>query len=138
MATPQIPDGNCVHCQAPIIDLFAEWTEEYQTPEGKRAICAGEIVFDCYYCGGPLQLTLPLALISPAKGPEEYRMAKRQRSRCDDWLRSQHPGESLSQVVEKAGWQFRGKWAFDGYNWKEGAAHRHGKDTPPGSQGANP
>ena len=55
MATPQIPGGKCGHCQAPIIDLFAEWTEEYQTREGKQNICEGRIVFDCYYCEGPLQ-----------------------------------------------------------------------------------
>jgi hypothetical protein len=138
MATPQIPEGRCPHCNAPIIDLFAEWTEEYQTPEGKRAILAGETVFDCYYCAGPLQLSLPLALVAPAKGSDEYRIAKRQRSRCDAWLRSQHPGESLSQIVENAGWQFQGRCAFDGYNWKEGTAHQHGQDTPPHSSGANP
>lgn len=138
MATPQIPEGKCVHCQAPILDLFAEWTDEYQTPQGKRAILSGEIVFDCDYCEGRLQLTLPLALLHPRKGPDESRLAKRKRLRCEDWLRSQHPGESLSQVVEKAGWQFGGKWAFEGYNWGEGEVHRHGADAPPASQGANP
>jgi hypothetical protein len=54
MATPQIPGGRCVHCQAPVIDLFAEWTDEYQTRAGKDAILAGDIVFDCYYCQMPL------------------------------------------------------------------------------------
>src|SRR5579859_1342784 len=104
MATPQIPEGRCVHCHAPIVDLFAEWTAEYQTPEGKRAILAGDVVFDCYYCQGHLQLVLPLAIVPPQKEPGKYRVAKRSRSRCADWLRSQHPGETLSQVVEKAGW----------------------------------
>ena len=33
MATPQIPDDKCEHCGAPIIDLFAEWTDDYQTAE---------------------------------------------------------------------------------------------------------
>jgi hypothetical protein len=85
MATPQIPDGRCPFCQAPIIDLFAEWTEEYQTAEGKRAILAGSIVFDCYYCQQPMQLVLPLALIPPGKEPLQYRIAKRDRARCQQW-----------------------------------------------------
>src|SRR5437868_10595304 len=67
MATPQIPGGECGHCRAPIIDVFAEWTDDYQTKQGKQAILAGDIVFDCYYCGGPLQVILPLALILPQK-----------------------------------------------------------------------
>jgi hypothetical protein len=138
MATPQISDGTCVHCQAPVIDLFAEWTDAYQTADGKRTILAGEVVFDCYYCQGPLQLTLPLALVLPQKGPDGYRVAKRKNSRCEDWLRSQHPGEALSKVVESAGWQYGGKWAFDGYNWEEGETHRHRTDAPPTSQGGNP
>src|SRR5436309_135535 len=120
MATPQIPAGRCAHCQAPIIDLFAEWTDEYQTPRGKQAILAGDVVFDCYYCEGPLQLVLPLGLILPQKGPNDYAVAKRKRSRCEDWLRSQHPGQTLSQVVEAASWQHGGRWALDGYNWAEG------------------
>ena len=138
MATPQIPEGRCVHCQGPIVDLFAEWTEEYQTPEGKRAILAGSVVFDCYYCEAPLQLVLPLAVIRPQKTQKEYQVAKRKKSRCEDWLRSQHPGTSLSQVVENAGWKHAGKWAFDGYNWLEGEVHQHGKDTPPTFQGVGP
>jgi hypothetical protein len=28
-----------------------------------------------------------------------------------------------------AGWQHRGEWAFDGYNWKEGDIHQHGQDV---------
>jgi hypothetical protein len=137
MATPQIPEGKCLHCQAPVIDLFAEWTEEYQTAEGKQAILAGDIVFDCYYCQGPLQLALPLALLAPQKEPGAYRVAKRRKARCEAWLRGQHPGLTLSQVVESAGWQYQGAWAFDGYNWAEGEAHRHGVDVPPAA-GANP
>jgi hypothetical protein len=38
-----------------VIDLFAEWTEEYQTSAGKQALLAGAVVFDCYYCQMPLQ-----------------------------------------------------------------------------------
>ena len=135
--TPPIPDGKCVHCQAPIVDLFAEWTEEYQTADGKRAIMAGDIVFDCYYCQRPLQLVLPLELIHPRKPAGQYQIAKRRKSRCEDWLRLQHPGESLSQVVEKAGWKSEDAWAFDGYNWQEGGIHRHGLDQPPPA-GATP
>jgi hypothetical protein len=131
MATPQIPEGRCLHCQAPVVDLFAEWTDEYQTKEGKKAILAGDAVFDCYYCQGLLQLILPLAVILPQKKSGEYRVAKRVKSRCEDWLRSQHPGESLSQVVEKANWRFQDRWAFDGYNWQEGTIHHHGQDSPP-------
>ena len=131
MATPQIPGGKCDHCQAAVVDVFAEWTEEYQTKDGKRAILASEVVFDCYYCQQPLQLVLPLALILPQKGSDEDRIAKRKKSRCEDWLRSQHPGQTLSQVVETANWQHEGKWAFDGYNWLEGEVHQHGKDVPP-------
>jgi hypothetical protein len=138
MATPQIPEGRCLHCQAPIIDLFAEWTDEYQTADGKRAILAGEVVFDCYYCEGPLQLTLPLTLTFPQKAVGDYRVAKRKKARCEAWLQAQHPGQSLSNVVEAAGWQYGGGWAFDGYNWGEGVAHRHGADTPPAPQGGNP
>ena len=82
MATPQVPGGRCVYCHAPVIDVFAEWTDEYQTAEGKKAILAGDIVFDCYYCQEPLQLTLPLALIAPTKPPSEYKVAKRARLRC--------------------------------------------------------
>jgi len=133
MATPQIPDGRCEHCKAPIIDLFAEWTDEYQTRDGKRAILAGEIVFDCYYCQEPLQLMLPLSLVLPKKSADEYQVAKRRKSRCDLWLQSQHPGMALSQVVEAANWKYQENWAFDGYNWKEGEVHRHGKDSVPGA-----
>lgn len=118
-------------CQAPILDLFAEWTDEYQTKEGKRAILAGEIVFDCYYCRAALQLVLPLALIMPQKPLDQVCIAQRKRMRCEDWLRSQHPGQSLSQIVEMASWQHDGKWAFDGYNWAEGDIHAHGKDGIP-------
>jgi hypothetical protein len=131
MATPQIPGGQCGHCQAPIIDLFAEWADEYQSALGKQAILAGEIVFDCYYCGGPLQLVLPLALVLSLKAPTEYTVAKRRKRRCEEWLRSQHPGVTLSEVVEAANWQYRGKWAFSGYNWAEGDIHHHGQDVPP-------
>jgi hypothetical protein len=138
MATPQIPGGRCVHCQAPVIDLFAEWTDEYQTAAGKRAIMAGDVVFDCYYCHGPLQLVLPLALVAPQKAPPALTVARRKRSRCEDWLRSQHPGQSLSRVVEMAGWQYGGRWAFDGYNWEEGQVHRHGQDAPPPAAGGTP
>ena len=139
MATPQIPDGRCEQCQAPVIDVFAEWTDEYQTKEGKQAILAGDVVFDCYFCQQPLQLVLPLALVPPRKGPNEYRIAKRKKARCEDWLRSQHPGETLSQVViENAGWQYGDRWAFDEYNWAEGEIHRHGQDVPPTLSGENP
>jgi hypothetical protein len=138
MATPQVPDGRCPRCDAPIIDVFAEWTDEYQTATGKQAILRGEIVFDCYYCQQPMQLRLPLALGLPDKGPADYHIATRRKARCEEWLRSQHPGQSLSQVVEAADWQFVGRWAFDGYNWAEGATHRHGQDSPPVGQGANP
>jgi hypothetical protein len=130
MATPQVPAGRCPLCQSPIVDVFAEWTDEYQTTQGKRAIMAGDVVFDCYYCEAPLQLILPLALISPRKNPGQYKVAKRRKSRCEDWLRSQHPGVSLSQVIELANWQFGSKWAFDGYTWIEGLVHRHGQDQP--------
>ena len=34
--------------------------------------------------------------------------------------------------------QVTGKWAFDGYNWREGEVHRHGQDMPPATQGAIP
>src|SRR5262245_12112707 len=74
MATPQIPGGQCPHCGAPVIDLF-EWTEEYQTPAGKRGILAGDVVFDCSFCEGPLQLVLPLALVAPVKPASTYRVA---------------------------------------------------------------
>jgi hypothetical protein len=130
---PQIPEGTCFHCQAPIIDLFAEWTEEYQSHQGRQAILAGTIVFDCYYCQGPLQLKLPLALTPPVKGPDQYRVAKRTRTRCEAWLQSQHAGASLSAFVEQVGFQCAGKWAFDGYNWAEGTVHRHGEAAPPAS-----
>jgi hypothetical protein len=103
MATPPIPEGKCVHCQAPIVDLFAEWTDEYQTSDGKKAIMAGVVVFDCYYCEGPLQLVLPLAVVMPRKPPGDHHVAKRKKSRCEEWLRNQHPGETLSEVVENAG-----------------------------------
>jgi hypothetical protein len=138
MATPQIPGGRCVHCQAPVIDIFAEWTDEYQTAAGKRAIIAGDIVFDCYYCQHPLQLVLPLALVVPQKAPAGLILAKRKKARCEKWLRSQHPGESLSRVVEMAGWQHDGQWAFDGYNWAEGEVHHHGQDSPPSTAGGTP
>jgi hypothetical protein len=138
MATPQIPDGRCASCGGAVIDLFAEWTEEYQTVEGKKAILAGGIVFDCYYCQRPLQLHLPLALTVPQKQPDEYAIAKRQKRRCEEWLRTQHPGQSLSQVVEAADWKHKGRWAFDGYNWAEGDVHHHGQDAPPPAQGADP
>jgi hypothetical protein len=136
MATPQIPGGNCPHCHAPIIDLFAEWTDEYQTAGGKQAILAGGIVFDCYYCQGPIQLVLPLAIEMPQLPLGAYAVAKRSKARCNNWLTSQHPGFSLTQVVELANWQSGGKWAFDGYNWKEGVIHQHGLDSAPqlGSQ----
>jgi hypothetical protein len=65
MATPQIPDGACGHCGAPIIDPFAEWTDEYQTSTGKNEILSGVTVFDCYYCQMPLQLQLPSRLCCP-------------------------------------------------------------------------
>lgn len=135
MATPQVPGGRCVHCQAPIIDVFAEWTDEYQTAAGKRAILAGDIAFDCYYCLRPLQLVLPLALVAPQKPPAGFVIARRKKSRCEEWLRSQHPGESLSRVVEMAGWQHNGRRAFDGYNWAEGEVHHHGQDSPPAAGG---
>ena len=61
------PRWACVHCRAPVIDLFAEWTDEYQTPGGKRAILAGDVVFDCYCCHGLLRLVLPLAIVGPHK-----------------------------------------------------------------------
>jgi hypothetical protein len=138
MATPQIPEGRCAHCQAPVVDLFAEWTDEYQTRNGKQAILAGEIVFDCYYCEQPLQLSLPLALSLPQKQPGEYVVAKRKKGRCEDWLRSQHPGDTLSKVVEKANWQYGNQWAFDGYNWAEGEVHQHGQDASPAPVGGNP
>jgi hypothetical protein len=131
MATPQIPDGSCWHCGAPIIDLFAEWTEEYQTPEGKQAIIQGKILFDCYYCQQAIELQLPLSLTQPVRPAGDYRVAKRSKSRCEQWLRSQHPGQSLAQVVEAANWIYKGQWAFDGYNWAEGPAHSHQQDTPP-------
>ena len=131
MATPQIPGGRCAYCQAPIIDLFAEWTDEYQTRAGKQEIMAGTVVFDCYYCQDPLQLVLPLALVLPQKAPTDYRVAKRMKVRCEDWLRSQHTGLSLSQVVELASWHYGGKWAFDGYNWGDGGIHRHRQDQAP-------
>src|SRR5437773_161137 len=82
MATPQIPDGQCAHCGAPIIDLFAEWTDDYQTQEGKRAILDGRVVFDCYYCQGPLQLALPLALQAPVYDVGQYRVTRRRQVRC--------------------------------------------------------
>jgi hypothetical protein len=134
MPTPPIPNGKCVHCHAPIVDLFAEWTDAYQTAEGKKAILAGDVVFDCYYCQQPLQLILPLAIIEPQKPPGQYQVAKRTKSRCAAWLRSQHPGERLSRIVENAGWKFEDHWAFDGYNWKEGEVHRHGHDDAPASE----
>jgi hypothetical protein len=137
MATPQIPEGRCEHCQGPVVDLFAEWTLEYQTQEGKRDILAGKVVFDCYYCQSPLQLTLPLALVRPQRAQNEYVVGKRMKSRCENWLRSQHPGVSLSGIVENAGWVYQGKWAFDGYNWKEGIVHRHGEDAPPTMYGVD-
>src|SRR5438105_3325682 len=77
MATPQIPGGQCPHCGAPLIDLFAEWTDDYQTAVGKQDILAGEIVFDCTFCEGPVQLVLPLALVLPRKLVGDYRVAKR-------------------------------------------------------------
>jgi hypothetical protein len=131
MATPQIPGGQCPHCHASVVDLFEEWTDEYQSAAGKQAIQAGDIVFDCYCCGGRLQLVLPLALIVPQKQSGVYRLAIRSQARCHDWLASQHPGCSLSQVIAMAGWQHGGTWAFDGYNWKGGAVHRHGQDAVP-------
>jgi hypothetical protein len=129
---PPIPDGKCTSCNAPVIDLFAEWTDEYQTPEGKQAIVAGAIVFDCPYCQGPLQLRLPLAVTLPEKGPGEYRVAKRRKARCQEWLMTQHPGKALSEIVESVGWCYQGKWAFDAYNWAEGETHHHGQDDAPG------
>jgi hypothetical protein len=131
VATPQIPGGRCPHCGAPVIDLFAEWTEEYQTPAGKRDILAGDVIFDCYFCEGLLQLVLPLAIVAPVKPASAYRVAKRAKARCEAWLRAQHPGVSLSEVVEMAGCQFGQRWAFDGYNWREGSAHHHRQDTAP-------
>jgi len=131
MATPQIPGGQCPHCAGPIIDLFAEWTEEYQTAAGKRDILVGDVVFDCYFCEGPFQLVLPLAIVLPMQPANAYRVAKRSKGRCEAWLRAQHPGASLSEVVEMAGWQFGPRWAFDGYNWREGDVHHHRQDTAP-------
>jgi len=138
MATPQIPGGVCPHCRAPIVDLFAEWTDEYQTAAGKQAILAGDMVFDCYYCQQAFQLVLPLAVILPQRSATAYRVAKRSKARCDAWLLSQHPGYSLSQVVEMAGWQHGVQWAFDGYNWKEGDWHIHGQDSAPILPGRSP
>src|SRR5439155_5587624 len=109
-----------------------------QAVAGKQAILAGDIVFDCYYCEQPMQLTLPLALIAPRKAPSAHRIAKRSRQRCEAWLTSQHPGYSLSQVVQMAGWHDGRKWAFDGYNWKEGDIHHHGQDAAPTAGGGNP
>jgi hypothetical protein len=109
---PQIPDGECPHCHGPIIDLFAEWTDEYATSTGKAAILAGDVVFDCYYCERPIQLVLPLGLVMPQKSVAH--VAKRKKSKCEEWLRNQHPGKSLSDIVNAAGWQHAGKWAFDG------------------------
>jgi hypothetical protein len=137
MPTPQIPGGECPHCHAPVIDLFAEWTDEYQTSSGKKAILAGNIVFDCCFCQGPIQLVLPLAIESPRLPPGAFFVAKRSRTRCDEWLLSQHPGYSLSQVIEMAALQHGGKWAFEGYNWKEGTIHQHGVDAAPVA-GSNP
>jgi len=117
MATPQIPGGQCPHCGAPVVDLFAEWTDEYQTPAGKQDILAGDVVFDCYFCGGSLQLVLPLAIVKPSKAASAYRIAKRSKARCEAWLRAQHPGSSLSEIVEMAAWQHGQRWAFDGYNF---------------------
>src|SRR5262245_48856888 len=113
---PPIPDGHCPHCQVPDGGLFAEWTAEYQTPAGKQAIMAGEVVFDCYFCGQPFQLVLPLDIILPRKPSGASRVARRQKFRCQEWLRSQHPGEALSDVVAKLGLDYSGRWAFDGYN----------------------
>ena len=131
MATPQIPGGQCPHCGAPVIDLFAEWTDEYQTAVGKQEILAGTIVFDCYFCEGPIQLVLPLAIVMPMKSADAYRIAKRSKTRCEAWLRAQHSGKSFSDIVEMAGWQQGQQWAFDGYNWLEGDAHHHRQDTAP-------
>lgn len=89
--TPPIPDGRCPHCNGPILDLFAEWTDDYETEEGKRAILAGDIVFDCYFCQQPMQLCLPLDLIVPEKQPGQYRVAKRRKTKCEEWLARQHP-----------------------------------------------
>jgi hypothetical protein len=127
---PPLSD-QCVHCQAPVADLFAEWTDEWQDPAGKPAILAGAVVFDCPYCQGPLQLVLPLAIRSPLQPGGSYRVAKRTRKRCEDWLTAQHPGRSLSEVIEAYGMDHNGAWAFDGYRWGDGGAHRHGHDTPP-------
>lgn len=123
--TPPIPDGRCPHCDAPIVDLFAEWTDEYESQEGKQRILAGDVVFDCYFCQQPIQLCLPLDLMAPAKKIGDYRIAKRSRRKCDEWLQGQHPDQTLSQFVENADLQYQGRWAFDGYNWKEGETHRH-------------
>jgi hypothetical protein len=127
---PPLSD-RCVHCQAPVRDLFAEWTDEWQDPAGKAAILAGATVFDCPYCQGTLQLVLPLALQAPLRPVGNYRVAKRTKKRCEDWLRSQHAGLSLSDVIEAYGMDHNGKWAFDGYNWGDGGIHRHGQDMPP-------
>ena len=131
MATPQIPGGKCGHCGASVIDVFAEWTDEYQTRQGKQAILAGDTVFDCYYCEGHLQLLLPLALTLPQREVANFHVAKRKKVRCEEWLRTQHPGQSLSDVVEAANWKHAGKWACDGYNWAEGRVHVHRQDVAP-------
>jgi len=131
MATPQIPGGKCGHCGASVIDVFAEWTDEYQTRQGKQAILAGDTVFDCYYCEGPLQLQLPLALTLPQREVGNFHVAKRKKVRCEEWLRTQHPGQSLPDVVEAANWKHAGKWACDGYNWAEGSVHVHRQDVAP-------
>jgi hypothetical protein len=92
---------------------------------------AGDVVFDCSYCQGPLELVLPLAVQLPHRGMGQYRVAKRKKHRCEEWLRSQHPGQSLSQVMEAMGMDFNEKWAFEGYNWGDGDIHIHGQDVAP-------
>ena len=129
MAPPT--SDRCPHCLAPIRDLFAEWTDEWQSPIGKSAILSGDVVFDCPFRQGPVQLVLPLALVAPRRAAGHYRVAKRTRRRCEEWLRSQHPGQTVSQVIEAIGLDHNGKWAFDGYNWGDGGIHRHGHDAGP-------
>src|SRR5207253_9215088 len=105
-------------------------TSTRRAQESRRSL-PEKIVFDCYYCQGPLQLRLPLALTLPQKAAGDFRVAKRKKTRCEEWLRTQHPGQSLSDVVEAANWKDAGKWAFDGYNWAEGNMHAHRQDAPP-------
>jgi hypothetical protein len=65
-------------------------------------------------------------------------VAKRKKSKCEDWLRNQHPGQSLSDVISAAGWQHAGRWAFDGYNWQEGTVHHDGQGSAAFLHGSQP